>query len=165
MLLWEQGAGLLLRSHYKSRLGSQCCMLKLTRFNMQGSEQRPSLAAGCQRAARCCDSTKHKGGSRFPEGILVSAEAVGMCSALPGSVAESRAHQVPLPTQAGDGRKRKLKQLPLPGIQNSSRAKDADKLLEVPSTSSPLLSHVWLRAGQIPADWDKQLLVCSTPGS
>ena len=44
---------MLLRSHYKSRPGSECCMLKLMRFNMQGSEQGPSLATGCQHAAHC----------------------------------------------------------------------------------------------------------------
>lgn len=43
---------MLLRSHYKSTPGSECCVLKLMRFNVQGSEQGPSLAASCQHVAQ-----------------------------------------------------------------------------------------------------------------
>lgn len=65
---------------------------------MQGSEQGPSLAASMLHTA--AQQHQAEGRQHGPRRILVSGEAFGICSVLPGSVAGPTAHQAPLPTQA-----------------------------------------------------------------
>lgn len=149
---------MLLRSHYKSRPGSECCLLKLMRFHVQGSELGPSLATSCQHAAHCgvtAPSRREAAGSQ--EG---SWSAVRL---LRSALHSQGALQDPQPTrpcfphrhEMGGGESSNDS---LPGIQNSSCAKDTDKHPQAPSAFPPLLSQVWPWADQNPAYWDKQLL-------